>query len=65
MEIPMSEQYKVLRLPAVLDRVGLGRASIYAYMARGDFPRPIRVGKSAVAWRERDIIEWLSSREAA
>lgn len=61
----MENQHKVLRLPAVIDRVGLGRASIYAYMERGDFPRPIKIGDRAVAWRESDVNAWLASREAA
>lgn len=61
----MENSYKVLRLPAVIDRVGLRRASIYAYMDRGEFPRPIRIGRSAVAWRESDIIAWLATRAAA
>jgi prophage regulatory protein len=34
-------------------------------VARGAFPRPIRLGKRAVGWRERDVTEWLESREQA
>lgn len=29
----------------------LSRATIYSYMAEGRFPRPVRIGKRAVAWR--------------
>ncbi|WP_378003952.1 helix-turn-helix transcriptional regulator [Aeromonas hydrophila] len=28
-------------------------------MSKGQFPKPIRLGAQRVAWRERDIIEWL------
>jgi prophage regulatory protein len=34
-------------------------------MARGDFPRPVRLGIRAVGWRESDVRDWLESREQA
>ncbi|MBL4874249.1 MAG: AlpA family phage regulatory protein [Rhodobacteraceae bacterium] len=37
---------------------GLSRSLIYEMMAREEFPRPIRIGRRAVAWRESDIAEW-------
>lgn len=52
----------VLRRPEVEARVGLSRSSIYAFMADGSFPKPIRIGPRAVAWRSTDIEKWLNSR---
>ena len=40
----------------------LSRAGIYAMMAASKFPRPVQTGARAVAWRERDVREWLASR---
>lgn len=42
---------------------GLSRSLIYEMINRGEFPRPIRIGKRAVAWRESDIAEWQSHVE--
>ena len=56
----MSE--RILRRPAVEERSGLGRSTIYDYMARGLFPQPIRLGERAVGWRESDINSWIESR---
>ena len=56
---------KVLRIAAVMDRVGLRRTSIYDYIKKGNFPPPIRIGEKAVAWREADIERWISEREVA
>jgi prophage regulatory protein len=56
---------QVLRRPAVEQRTGLSRASIYAYMNAGTFPRPLRIGTKAVAWNEADIDAWLASRPLA
>lgn len=53
---------KVLRLPAVLSKTGLGRSSIYARLSTGDFPAPIKLGVRSIGWNEADIDEWITSR---
>jgi len=55
----------LLRRREVEARTGLSRSAIYAAMAAGMFPRPVRVGAKAVAWRATDIDGWIRSREAA
>lgn len=57
------ETPKYLRRPIVEDWTGLSRSGIYDLMSRKLFPRPVRIGRRAVAWREADIREWLASRE--
>ena len=52
---------KLLRRPDVEKVTGLSRSGIYAKMNKGDFPRPMRLGPRAVAWREIDIQEWIAS----
>lgn len=54
----------ILRRPAVEARTGLSRSTIYAMMARGEFPQPVRLGLRAVGWKESDVAAWLASREA-
>jgi prophage regulatory protein len=54
---------RVLRRPSVQDMTGLGRSTLYEMMARGDFPKPVRIGARAVGWRESDIVAWLDSRK--
>jgi prophage regulatory protein len=51
-----------LRRPEVEATTGLSRSSIYAMMDAGDFPRPIRIGKRAVAWPQSEIEAWLANR---
>lgn len=53
---------QILRLPAVLDRIGLSRSTVYDMMARGTFPRPVRLSARAVGWRETGIEGWLAAR---
>ena len=58
-------QQTLLRRPLVEQQTGLSRASIYAMMSEGSFPKPIRIGKRAVAWKQTDIAAWIEAREAA
>ncbi|MDG6079783.1 AlpA family transcriptional regulator [Erythrobacter litoralis] len=59
----MSDRF--LRRPAVEEETGLSRSAIYRMMLEGEFPRPIRIGKQAVAWRQSAIEQWKSSRPVA
>lgn len=56
---------KHLRRRAVEQLTGLSRSTIYDLMAKGQFPRPVRLTAKAVAWPESAIADWLASRKAA
>lgn len=55
----------MMRLPGVMQATGLGRSTIYAKMAAGEFPAPVKLGERAVAWPEAVIAEWLANRPSA
>lgn len=44
---------------------GLSRSTIYALIAKGLFPRPVKLTGKAVAWPESGVAEWLASRKQA
>ena len=52
----------LIRLPHLLKRVPLSRSRIYEMMSLGEFPKPIKLGKRAVAWRSDDIDLWIETR---
>ena len=55
--------YRIVRLKEVQRMTGLSRSTIYAQIARGDFPKQIKLtGGRSVGWHERAIIEWIESR---
>ena len=56
---------KILRRRAVEEVTGLSRSTLYAMMADGWFPRPIRLGKRAVGCHETEMLNWLQSRTDA
>lgn len=41
---------------------GLGRSSIYKFMAEGRFPMSISLGDRAIAWKEDEIKEWVQDK---
>lgn len=51
----------ILRLPAVKERTGLSRSSIYLKVSNGEFPRPIKLGKRAIGWPKTVIDEWIEA----
>ncbi|WP_149779032.1 helix-turn-helix transcriptional regulator [Roseovarius litoreus] len=54
---------KIIRRPEVEKITGLSRSTLYSMMADHNFPRPIKLGKRAVGWREADIAAWVESRK--
>jgi len=53
---------RLIRLPEVTQLVGFKRSSIYAMAHTGTFPRPVKIGKRQVAWSERAVRAWITSR---
>lgn len=53
---------RLVRLKEVQYRVGLGRSTIYRWMAEGKFPRPVQLGGYTVAWSQEDIDAWICER---
>ncbi|QHD69725.1 AlpA family phage regulatory protein [Sphingobium yanoikuyae] len=51
---------RLIRLKEVQHRVGLGRSTIYRWMAEGKFPKPVQLGGYAVAWAQEDIDLWIA-----
>jgi len=62
---------KVLRCQRVLNKVGIGKSTLYDWLnpksSRYDptFPKQIRLGASSVGWLEDEIDAWLQARVEA
>lgn len=50
-----------LRFPAVIERTGLSRSTIYLRVNNGTFPAPLKIGVRAIAWLEAEIDAWLAA----
>lgn len=56
---------RLLRLPEVISRVGLKRSTLYEMIARGEFPKQIKLGPRASAWPEQSVESWILQRITA
>lgn len=60
----MSEE-RILRRREVELMTGRSRSSIYEDVRSGQFPAPVRLGKSAVGWRQSEVERWIQERPSA
>lgn len=56
--------HEILRRPAVTHKTGLASSSLYAAIARGEFPKPIKLGERSVGWLSREVDAWIEARAA-
>lgn len=56
-------KHRILRLPEVCEWTGLATSTVYYLMAKGRFPRQIRISPAVVGWKSSDIEGFLAERE--
>ena len=54
--------FNIIRLPELLQTVGLSRPSIYRLMKLGEFPQQAKIGLSAVGWSRAEVEQWIVER---
>ena len=52
------------RLPQVMEVTGGKESTIYYWIAKGDFPKPYKLGARSVGWCSEEIDEWVKSRRS-
>jgi prophage regulatory protein len=50
---------RFLRLPEVKSRTGKSSSTIYAEIAAGKFPKPIKIGPNTSGWVESEVDDHL------
>ncbi len=53
---------KLLRLDETIKKTGIPKSSIYAKLARNEFPKPIKLGIRSIAFIEEEINRWIEER---
>jgi prophage regulatory protein len=53
---------KIIRLPEVKQKVGLGKSVIYDKIKKGEFPKQIKLGTRASGWLESEVNDWIYSQ---
>lgn len=52
---------RIIRLKEVMHLSGLGRSSIYNYIAAGRFPKSHRLGGGIVGWNSSEVQRWIDA----
>lgn len=58
-ETLLSERLVPLRTVCIV--MGLSRSTVYRMIAADAFPKPVKISRARVAWREREVQAWLAS----
>jgi prophage regulatory protein len=53
---------KHLRACEVMEIVPFSKVHIYRLIKKGEFPRPVRLGKKRVGWPENVLAAWLDAK---
>jgi len=51
---------RLLRLPAVLEKIQISRATLWRWVSEGSFPRPIKLGPKTTVWRESELSAYIN-----
>jgi prophage regulatory protein len=57
----MTADLRLINIRKVCELTSLSRATIYRRVDDGKFPKPIRISRNRVAWRERAVLDWLAA----
>ena len=58
----INTKFNIIRLPELLQIVGLSRPSIYRLVKLGEFPQQVKIGLSAVGWSRTEVEHWIAGR---
>jgi prophage regulatory protein len=56
---------RLVRLPEVSRLTGLPPSTMYAMIAKGSFPSPIKLSERSSAWRSDELDQWVEARTRA
>jgi prophage regulatory protein len=59
-----SDDVELWRLPRVLEKVSTSRATLYAKISAGSFPKPVHLDGKSVAWVSHEVDSWIAARIA-
>lgn len=58
----MSTPNRIIDLREVINCTSQGRSTIYAKVANGEFPKPIKLSERRVGWIAAEVEDWIQSR---
>lgn len=59
----MASEFQFYRVNDLTKILSVSRASIYNWLNKGTFPKPIKISDSVNVWRASDIQKWVNDKE--
>jgi len=56
----VGDKYATPPIPPI---VPIGKSTLWLWVRKGYFPKPIKLGPRSTAWRISDVEAWLTERE--
>ncbi len=50
------------RLPHLTKRIGVSGSSIWAWVKKGTFPKPVKLSPNCTAWTAESVEKWAADR---
>ena len=57
----MNTSLKLLRISEVSKKTTLAKSTLWLKIARGKFPKPIKLSPAISVWKESDVDAWIES----
>lgn len=54
---------QLIRLKEVSNRFCIPVSTIWDWIKKGNFPKPIKLGSRFIAWRESELNAWLDTKQ--
>jgi prophage regulatory protein len=54
----------LMRRKQVEAATGLPRSTLFALVAEGKFPKPVKLGPKSIAWLDEEVGAWIAARIA-
>ncbi|MBU3617606.1 AlpA family transcriptional regulator [Polynucleobacter sp. JS-Fieb-80-E5] len=57
----MKSSIKLLRISDVANKTTLAKSTLWLKIAKGEFPKPIKISPAISVWKEADVDSWIES----
>lgn len=57
--------FPVLKLTELQAYLGIGKTKVYALIAQGSLPKPVKYGSKSSRWLRHEIDQWLDEQAKA
>jgi prophage regulatory protein len=53
---------RLIRLPEVMDKLGIARSTVWLYVEQEKLPKPIKLSPRVTVWRESEINAYIADK---